>query len=130
MGVPHLVYLELSKKFPGYDVYVDYDQIGFAELSFNTAWAAPIQVFEALSLLFPSTLINVAYAYEGSVTSSELITYLDGLVVSRQGFYEANTCPDKWVNLWKNIKKRRCVSFEYLDNDDNPSPKLEGYFAI
>lgn len=117
-------------KWDCYDVYVDYDQIGFAELSFNTAWSAPFQVFEALSKMFPSTLINVAYADEGSVLSSELITYLDGSVVSRQGFYEANTYPDKWVNLWKNIKTKRCVSFECLDAIEFPPPQLEGYFAI
>lgn len=80
--------------------------------------------------MFPSTLINIAYADEGSVLSSELITYLDGSIVSRQGFYESETYQDKWVNLWKNIKMKRCVSFEYLDSDDNPPPKLEGYFAI
>lgn len=117
-------------KWDCYDIYVDYDQIGFAELSFNTAWSPPFQVFEALSLLFPSTLINIAYADESSVISSELVTYLDGSIVSRQSFYESETYQDKWVNLWKNIKMKRCVSFEYLDSDDNLPPKLEGYFAI
>ena len=137
MGVPHLVYLELSKKFPGFDVYVDYDQVGFAELSFNTAWSPPIKIFIALSMMFPDTLINVAYADENSTLSCGLLTFLDGVIVSNQSpynykvnveYYEAHT--DKWINLWRNIKTKRCVSFECLDAVEFPSPQLEGYFVF
>lgn len=124
-------------KWDLYDVYVDYDQIGFAELSFNTAWSAPFQVFEALSKMFPSTLINVASADEGSETSVCLLSFLDGVIVSNQSpynykvngeYYEAHT--DKWINLWRNIKMKRCVSFENPDAVEFPPPQLEGYFAI
>lgn len=120
-----------------YDIYVDYDQIGFAELSFNTAWSTPFHVFEALSLLFPSTLINVASADESSETNVCLLSYLDGIIVSNQSpynyrvngeYYEAHT--DKWINLWRNIKTKRCVSFECLDAVEFPSPQLEGYFVF
>lgn len=124
-------------KWDLYDVYVDYDQISFAELSFNTAWSAPFQVFEALSKMFPSTLINVAFADEDSETSVCLLSFLDGVIVSSQTpynykvngeYYEAHT--DKWINLWRNIKTKRCVSFENLDSNEIPPPQLEGYFAI
>lgn len=128
---------EWGSKWDLYDVYVDYDQIGFAELSFNTAWSAPGRVFEALSLLFPSTLINIASADESSETSVCLLSFLDGIIVSNQSpynykvngeYYEAHT--DKWINLWRNIKTKRCVSFECLDAVEFPSPQLEGYFVF
>ena len=122
-----------------YDVYVDYDQVGFAELSFNTAWSPPIRIFIALSMMFPDTLINVAYADESSSLSCSLLTFLDGCCVfddNPNEFTVNGSCyysgyGNKWANLWLNIKRYRVVSFEDPKFQEHcPPPQLHGLFNI
>ena len=121
-----------------YDVYVDYDQVGFAELSFNTAWPAPAQIFIALSMMFPDTLINIAWADESSKISCGLLTLLDGCCILDDGpneytinrsYYDGHH--NKWANLWLNIKRYRVVSFEDPKfQEQYPIPQLHGLFNI
>jgi hypothetical protein len=64
-------------KWNAYDTYrIDDDQI-----TFNTAWSAPIPFFEALSEKFPEYLIEVTYADEDMGHNCGTLTLEQGEVI-------------------------------------------------
>lgn len=64
-------------KWNAYSQSIDLEE---GQLSFDTAWACPVPVFEALSLLHPSESITVTYADEDIGSNCGTLTFLNGAV--------------------------------------------------
>lgn len=89
-------------------------------------------------MMFPDTLINIAWADESSEISCGLLTLLDGCCLLDDGpneytinrsYYDGHH--NKWANLWLNIKRYRVVSFEDPKfQEQYPIPQLHGLFNI
>lgn len=104
-------------KWNAYETSVTKDQV-----SFQTAWSAPIPVIEALSSMYPDTIITHTYADEDMGSNTGIIEYLNGRIISiTQPEPQSPQAYGIYVDVWGEddyLRLNDQGEWEYFDRDD------------